>query len=223
MKYLSKLIVSCPVDVRITSDDGKVIAELKDGELQDVSNDYGRFVVVYNYSTGDYQKIIYLNQQNVKVEIISNDDGLVNMTYSYKNHDNNVIVKYMNNQPLNKECKINIEPTSVEKNGKIVILNKTDENYIQLEDEAPSYTNVDNAVLSDESVSLYIGERKLLKILVEPENASVQDVSWYSSDPEIVSVKDGKIEALSEGNAIIYAFMHDKKGASYMQCSEYTA
>ena len=211
MKYLSKLIVSCPVDVRITSDDGKVIAELKDGELQDVSNDYGRFVVVYNYSTGDYQKIIYLNQQNVKVEIISNDDGLVNMTYSYKNHDNNVVVKYMNNQPLNKECKINIEPTSVEKNGKIVILNKTDENYIQLEDEAPSYTNVDNAVLSDESVLLYIGESKLLKILVEPENASVQDVSWYSSDPEIVSVKDGKIEALSEGNAIIYAFMHDKK------------
>ena len=211
MKYLSKLIVSCPVDVKVTTEDGQVIAELKDGELQDFSNEYGRFVVVYNYSTRDYQKIVYLNRQNLKVDVISKDDGLVNMTYSYKDQNDNVIVKYMNNLPLLKKETISIKPDIVETQGKVSIVNESEESELQLGNEAPSYTNLDNAVLSDENVSIYIGESRLLKILVEPENASIQDVTWYSSDPDIVRVKDGKIEAIKEGNAIIYAFMHDKE------------
>ena len=210
LKYVSKLIVSCSVNVKVYSKDGQLIKELKDGLVQDESNSYGRFIVNYNSCTNEYDKIIYLLNNDLKIEVFSYDDGLVNMTYSYLNEDDIAIVKYINNQPLLKNSNIIIYPNDVKSSGKVIanVDNETQE--IELKNENNDYIKITDANLSDITLYLSVGESKLLSVDIFPINASVQNLTWESSDIEIASVKNGKVTAKKEGKATIYAFLHDK-------------
>lgn len=211
LQYLSKLIVSCPVDVKICSAEGTQIAELKDGELQDLSNEYGRFVVVYNYCTGDYQKVIYLADENVKISVIAKDDGLVNLTYGYKNNDGNTIIKNIANQPILKENNIEISPDKIQTEGKVTLASGNNVSELELRETEATHINIERAELSNDNVELGVGESKLLQLIISPNNASIKNVTWYSSEPEIAIVRDGKVSACKEGIATIYGFLHDKK------------
>lgn len=209
LEYLSKLIVACPVDVRVTTEEGNLIAELKDGELQDTVNDYGRFVVVYNYSIGNYQKIIYLKNEDVNIEVFSQDDGLVSMTYSYL-EGGNTTIKYVNNWPMRNSSKIVMKPDVVKNSGTFSLIETNGKQEQQLKEKVENI-DIDDAVLSNENIELKIGESILLTVSINPENASNQNMSWYSASPNIASVKDGKVTACKEGKTKVYAFLHGKE------------
>lgn len=58
---------------------------------------------------------------------------------------------------------------------------------------------------------MQVGATETLGIIYNPENTTdLKDVSWSSSDPNIISVKDGKLTALKAGKATITAKVGDK-------------
>lgn len=69
----------------------------------------------------------------------------------------------------------------------------------------PSITNpVYSVVVSPREVYLQPGETTLLKAVVYPEDASVKNLDWVSSDPDIATVNEaGMVSAIFEGTAKI--------------------
>ena len=79
--YQEKKIIECPVDVEVYDRSGNLIVTMKDGAESDVTNEYGRFVVVYRSLTGEYAKILYLNEAgSCDLKLNSVKDGLVSYT-----------------------------------------------------------------------------------------------------------------------------------------------
>ena len=58
VQYVKKSVMNCPVDVDIFTSDGIFITTLKDGVESDITNQYGRFAVVYEPYDGEYTKVI---------------------------------------------------------------------------------------------------------------------------------------------------------------------
>ena len=65
------------------------------------------------------------------------------------------------------------------------------------------YIAVTSVTLNETSVSLDAGEKITLTANVLPENATNKSVLWNSSNPEVATVADGEIIAVSPGNAVI--------------------
>ena len=208
LEYLSKLVVACPVDVKVIAGSGEIVAELKDGELQDTSNEYGRFAVVYNYCTGDYEKVIYLANQDVKIEVLAKDNGLVKIQYAYKNENGETKVKSISNTPILNGQTVQIIPETVENESHVILLPEKECETITLNNEDYSYVNAEKVILSNDNVKLVPGDTTLLTVSVEPKNATEQDVVWVSSNTDIVTVKNGNIKAWEKGNAKVYGFLN---------------
>lgn len=78
--------------------------------------------------------------------------------------------------------------------------------------------------LSAEKTSLGIGETCSISASVSPSNACNTSVLWTSSDPDIVSIQDGKITALGFGTATISAStFNDKVGSIRITVKEKVA
>jgi hypothetical protein len=59
----------------------------------------------------------------------------------------------------------------------------------------------------DKEVNMTVGARVTLAVTIEPANATIKDIRWTSSAPDIVSVdvEKGSIEALKEGKCTVTA------------------
>ncbi|WP_286904453.1 Ig-like domain-containing protein [Clostridium sp. UBA1652] len=67
-------------------------------------------------------------------------------------------------------------------------------------------TDVSEISLNKTSSSLNIGETEDLIATVKPDNASIKDVTWSSSDESVATVdENGKVTAIKAGNATITA------------------
>ena len=64
---------------------------------------------------------------------------------------------------------------------------------------------VTSVTLSRTSLTLPVGATATLKAKVKPAKATDKTVVWSSSDPDVVTVEDGKIKALGEGSATVTA------------------
>ena len=63
---------------------------------------------------------------------------------------------------------------------------------------------VESVELNKSSLTLKKGASKTLKATIEPTNATIKDVTWYSSDKSIAKVdKNGKVTAVKKGTATI--------------------
>ena len=73
--------------------------------------------------------------------------------------------------------------------------------------KSPSIQKVSEIKFEQETVSLSVGESLMLKLNVAPKEATldVKSIVWTSSDPNVVSVKEGTITAVAEGKASITA------------------
>lgn len=61
-------------------------------------------------------------------------------------------------------------------------------------------------VLNPSSMILHIGDTASIQASVSPEDATVQDISWETSDETVISVdQGGKVSALSAGTAMVRA------------------
>ena len=58
---------------------------------------------------------------------------------------------------------------------------------------------VEDIELSETEIFLSVGEEKKLEYVILPNNATNKNVSWYSSNEDVVSVKNGNIVALKSG------------------------
>lgn len=83
VQYSEKTVIHCPVDVAVCLKNGKQIAYLKDGIESDVTNNYGRFAVVRESYSGEYVKVVCLNdKENVEFKIIGTADGTMQMEFA---------------------------------------------------------------------------------------------------------------------------------------------
>lgn len=64
---------------------------------------------------------------------------------------------------------------------------------------------VEEIVLSDSALTLYVNETHQLIAEVLPDDATNKELLWESSEPTIASVEDGLVTAISAGEAIITA------------------
>lgn len=72
---------------------------------------------------------------------------------------------------------------------------------------------VESVTLDKTELTLDVGDEEALTATVAPDNATVQAVTWSSSDPAVATVEDGKVTALAAGSATITAKAGDKTAA----------
>ena len=102
-------------------------------------------------------------------------------------------------------------------NGKVTAI-KSGSTYIQVitEDgnktafcEVTVYNPVTGVSLEQTSTTLSVGDKSKLTAVVTPNNASNKNVTWSSSNTNVVVVNDGEIEALTIGSATITVTTED--------------
>ena len=75
--------------------------------------------------------------------------------------------------------------------------------FIEVVSTANEYTNVSALTLEKDQVSVVVGEQLQLKAAFSPVEVDNPMVSWRSSDPSVVAVKDGVVSALQEGKVTV--------------------
>ncbi|MBQ8070492.1 MAG: Ig-like domain-containing protein [Bacteroidales bacterium] len=79
---------------------------------------------------------------------------------------------------------------------------------------------VTDITLDKTSIALKEGESTVLTATVKPDDATDKTVIWTSSDPDIVSVADGKVTAIKEGEATITASAGEKSATCKVTVSK---
>jgi len=213
VKYVSKSVISCPVDVEVYAPDGTYITTLIDGKESDLVNEYGRFAVVYRVYTGTYAKIICLSQEgNYSFKVVGQDKGLVNFELATQT-DNAGETYIFTNQPVEKGSIIELKTDEVINNHHYNIDINGDgvsnEANISLKSDNSQYIPLSNLNLSQSNVKLNKGDTFLLEVTTMPENATRKNVIWTTDNSDIVDVVNGKIIANSLGTARIYCVSQD--------------
>lgn len=215
VKYKAKSVTSCPVNVEIYAPDGTYITTLVDGVESDVSNQYGRFAVVYRAYTGDYAKVICLKEDgNYAFKIIGADKGLVDFEFTKEDDDSiysfnnieivpNMVIQTSVDQITNSQT----YDIDYDGNGQY---DETHDIQVITENE---YTAVTDIVLDLTSLVLAKNETAVLNVSIAPSNATRKNVSWVSTNTDIVDVRNGKISANSVGVATVYCVSQDNPDA----------
>lgn len=93
-----------------------------------------------------------------------------------------------------------VEPTNVDGYVKYTCANCNDSYTEVIPAVVVSVTNVS---LDKTDLNMEIGKTETLVATITPENATVKDVKWISSDEAVATVVDGLVTAIGEGNATI--------------------
>ena len=86
-------------------------------------------------------------------------------------------------------------------------------------------TVAEKVIMSDESVTLYVGDSYTLTAEVIPDDAVDKSLSWVSSSDIVASVANGEVKANSYGNAKVIAFVSSNNAIAdtcYVQVYEHT-
>ena len=211
-KFAQKAVIKCPVDVRVCDYSGNVVYTIFDEKEMDDVNTLGRFICKYDPKLGEYIKIVCLNDSDkYKIETVGVDSGNVNIETAVVNSDDIVTTGKITGLPI-------------EKNGIITLDVKTG-SYTddQNGDGSNEYTGklqetdtdeiifVHSIKLSDETVALKVGEKKVVGVTINPTNATFTDVVWESSDESIAVVENGAIMGISAGEVKITVSTSDRK------------
>ena len=91
------------------------------------------------------------------------------------------------------------------KQGNTRIIAKTSDGKFSVSCDVTVFLSLNSLTLSPSEVSMYVGDTEKLTVTLDPEDASVQDVEWSSSNPDIAKVSAGKVTAVAVGEATITA------------------
>lgn len=75
--------------------------------------------------------------------------------------------------------------------------------FIEMVSTANEYTNVLALTFEKDQLSAEVGEQLPLTATFSPVEVDNPILGWYSSDPSVVTVKDGVVSALQEGKAMV--------------------
>ena len=209
VQYVKKSIMNCPIDVDIFTSDGVYITTLKDGAECDITNCYGRFAVVYEPYDGEYTKVICQSTcDDLIIKAKAVDNGIVDFQSASENNTSiwsfdKVIVE--KNDVIEIGASENLLEYSVDRSGDGVI----DETSQLISKEIDAFVPVEELNISENSVELKMGATYTVDISVVPAESTFSYVTWYSSDEDVATVKNGVITAVAPGAATIYAKADD--------------
>lgn len=184
--------------------------ELVDGQESDITNEYGRFAVVYDPYSGEYVKVICQNEPaNLSIKMTAVSAGLVD--YQSSQSDRPSIQSF--DKLLVEEGNV-IEVTDHTYEIDTDADGKPDQSGMLVEKNTDEYVPIESAAFPIEELQLALGEAKTVGITLSPENATNTAVEWVSQNKEIATVKNGVVTALAPGETTILAKVCD---ASEMQ------
>lgn len=210
VQYMKKAIIHCPVDVYVYKGD-ELVATLKDGTESDVTNSYGRFSVVYNPCTDEYEKVICQStDDDFDLKIVAVDTGIVNAELAHLDSSDNLKVRFFDNELISNKDIVELS-TDISNNN--YTIDKSGDGNIDatksLNESSNTYTPVTNITCSNDSIEIVVGNNMALDYSVSPDNATYKSVQFVSDDSNIIEVKAGKILAKSVGTTTIYVISSD--------------
>lgn len=125
-----------------------------------------------------------LSEDEYKLEFISSDESVATV-----DENGQVEAVAISDKPVRVEVKLTYLGREFSDSCTVYVVNETE-----------------SIKISESELTLKAGESFILSAEVKPDNATVKTVDYYSSDETVAKVSsDGKITALGEGNAVIYA------------------
>lgn len=204
-KYKNKCVIECPVNIKVYTQSGDLVAQLLDGEESSISNEYGDFYVVYEPYSGEYAKVICQKaSEKLDIQLIAESDGVVD--FKSLSEDDEVV-----------KC---FDQLAVEQGDHVYITEDTyqidtdsdgifDTECPFVEKNINEYIPVENARFLISDLSMRVGDKNIIKMEISPENATNTSVSWYALDESIVQIQNGVITALEPGRTTIVANICD--------------
>lgn len=96
----------------------------------------------------------------------------------------------------------------------IVSVSSEDENLVAECKIKVNAIQINSLSLDENNVTLGVGQEYLLIGSVSPSNATYKTFTWSSSNSDVLTVNNGKIKAISEGNAVVTITSRNGKIAS---------
>ncbi len=211
---LGKLLgisVSCPVDLEVYDENGIKLLTVVDGaECQGCENDI-YYYCSYNPFAEDYEKYIYYDENaNYSIKLVGNDLGLVDCSVSMIDSEGFVSEHYFENLETGNGTVIDL--SNISENGADYKVTNRDGSIVtnSMEKRKTEYVSTSVINLNDTSVTMKVGDKKLLTASVVPTNATNQKLFWESGNDKVVTVNsDGVITAVANGTATVTASQGD--------------
>ncbi len=194
--------------------DNEAVASVEDGII--TANSAGNAIITAKTADGGitaqcnvtvYVAVegVTLNKANTTIKI-GNSEKLIATISPYDVTDNGVSWHSSNENVATVEDGV----VTAKSSGKTTITVKTNDSGKTAQCVVLVPVSVTGIELNKDNVSIDIGDTTTIKATVLPTNATNKNVIWRSSNENIVTVKDGVITAISEGNAVITAITEDE-------------
>ena len=99
--------------------------------------------------------------------------------------------------------------TAVGEGFAVITVRAGEESYatctVSVIDESKVNVSVTEVKLNKAELTLCIGKSENLTVEVVPENATIKDITWYSSNTDVVTVENGVLTAVGGGKALVMA------------------
>lgn len=191
--------IACPVEVKIYSPENELLAHLTNTEEQRIFTRYGSFYTVFDDESEEYYKFLSCVDSRCRVEIVGVGNGEMSVLMK-DSVGETAPINYCENIPINVEDELVFD-----------LLNRTivqGELIYDLKEK--SVIQMQNFKLSEEQITLEIGDIYQLIPDIYPSNATVRNVTWESSDKSVVKVNEnGEIVAQSTGEAVVTVRLND--------------
>lgn len=225
VQYYEKMVVDCPVDIKIYDSQGNLLITLQDGVESDVTNAHGRFAVIHDLFTDEYIKVIcLLNKANYKIEVIGVDKGLVDVSIALV-EDTGVKEYQFANQKIEEGTVFTTTVEQIESEASYFIDADGDgqsESTGGFLEPSDTLIPVQQIKIIPEQSNVDVGTEQVLGVEILPANATNQNVTWFTSDESIATIKKGKLTALKEGTVTITAVSADQTNADITAECEFT-
>lgn len=198
----TEVSLHCPVDVTVYDGDGNICAEIKD----DVVNE--KYQHVAAYVNGEAK---YLLLPDVDYTLCYSGSDTGTMDYTVTEYENGEAVRELiyNDVPLTTEKKyVNYLISGRHQGISLYNLNQVDGGIVEaasdIDKTKVQEISAESIALSDNTLSLKKGENYILMETIFPDNASVHDLIWSSSNDAVVEVSNsGILYAKADGEAVI--------------------
>ena len=194
--------IDCPVNVTVYDGDGNICAEIKD----DVVNEKYQDVAAYVKGEAKY---LLLPDADYILCYSGSDTGT--MDYTVTEYENGEAVRELiyNDVPLTTEKKyVNYLISGRHQGISLYNLNQVDGGVVEATSDIDKTKEQDISVksitLNDKTLSLKKGESYILMETISPDDVSIRDLTWSSSNDDVVEVNgSGVLYAKADGEAVI--------------------
>ena len=194
--------IDCPVNVTVYDGDGNICAEIKD----DVVNE--KYQDVAAYVKGEAK---YLLLPDADYTLCYSGSDIGTMDYSVTEYENGEAVRELiyNDVPLTTEKKyVNYLISGRHQGISLYNLNQVEGGVVEATSDIDKTKEQDisakSITLNDKTLSLKKEESYILMETISPDDVSIRDLTWSSSNDDVVEVNgSGVLYAKADGEAVI--------------------